>query len=102
MKWKRSGKAELPTHGMWWLREITIEEGNSWMMFARRTGKGDDHRIELITLMLKNGRAWPVRAGQRQSMKHERRVRVTNLANQAVAYVMLMGHGDDFPPQAEI
>lgn len=102
MEWKRAKQAVLPTHNMWWLREVTIGESHSFMMFARRTGKGDDNRIELITLMLKNGRAWPVRAGQRQSMKHARRVRVTNLANAVVAYVSLMGNGDDFPAQEEI
>lgn len=102
MKWKRSGKAELPSHNKWWLREVTIGEHESWLMFARRTGKGNDHRIELLSLRLKKGHAHVVRGGQRQSLKHERRVRVTDLANAVVAYLTLMGNADDFPAQDEI
>jgi hypothetical protein len=97
MDWKRKG--EVPTHGKWWLREVKIRDKSSWLMFARI---GKDDLVDLITVMVQGGKAWPLRAGRRQSMKHERRVRVTNLASQVIAYVTLMGGGQDFPPVDEI
>lgn len=98
MDWKRKG--EVPTHGKWWLREVKIRDKSSWLMFARL--EKDFRGVELITVMVQGGKAWPIRAGQRQSMKRERRERVQSLAAQAIAYVTLMGGGEDFPPVDEI
>lgn len=97
MDWKRKG--EVPDHGKWWLREVKIRDGSSWLMFCRRRRPDS---FDFITVMATGSKAWPLRGGQRQSMKRERRERVQALAAQAIAYVTLMGGGEDFPPVDEI